>query len=332
MDTIMISKENPNELLIRKSGGKKDLFTKVDLSFIKYLQTVKINRKEIENLTGFRIHDLSLYQTAFVHKSVSQLVDLLQKYEHTHKLINDIKFPGYMKSSYERLEFLGDSVYNMALSSYIYERFPTQPEGFLSRLNALIKSKSTLSLFSRKLELDKYILMIKPSHLNPNEFIYSNNIMEDVFESFIASIFLDNGGFNGNGCKYVSYFIKKCIETFIDNDDDYNDPVTNFDKFTGPKKGLKNFMLNNENYKDILQRHCQAVYNTIPSYKLIDESGFGNSIKFKICVYINDSVIPNCESIGKTKKDAEQKAAMKALNELNVEDSRDADYFDETPL
>jgi len=315
--------ESQNDFVVfKKPGSKKEIFTKVDIDFIKYLQTVTISRETIENLTGFRVHNVSLYQNAFVHKSVLQVVKTLQE------LPNNYKFPQFMQKSNERLEFLGDSIYNMALCSYIYERFPTQPEGFLSRLNALVKNKNTLSMFSSKLGLYNHILMVKPPQIKTDNFKFSNSILEDTFESFVAAIFLDHGGFNGNGCKFVYYFVKKCVETFIDNDDEFNDPVKDHDKFVGPKQGLKNFMLSNVNYKDILQRYCQANYNTIPTYKVLNETGCGHSIEFTVNVYINGTEIPNCIHKGKTKKHAEQGSAMKALSELNVEDSRDSDYFD----
>jgi ribonuclease-3 len=321
---VFYSNENSqNFLIFKKPGSKKEIFTKVDIDFIKYLQNVTIEREIIENLTGFRVHNISLYQNAFVHKSVLQIVKTLQNLPN-----QNYKFPQFMQNSNERLEFLGDSIYNMALCSYIYERFPTQPEGFLSRLNALVKNKNTLSMFSSKLGLYNYILMVKPPQVNSEEFKFSNSILEDTFESFVAAIFLDHGGFNGNGCKFVYHFVKKCVETFIDNDDEFNDPIKDHDKFVGPKQGLKNFMLSNVNYKDILQRHCQANYNTIPVYKVLNETGCGHSIEFTVNVFINDTVIPNCINKGKTKKHAEQGSAMKALSELKVEDSRDSDYFD----
>lgn len=344
-----------NNLVFKQQNGKKEIFTKVPIDFIKYLQIVSIKRENIEEITGFRIHDISLYQNAFVHKSVSQVVKILSS-TNAWKETN-YKFPQFMTRSNERFEFLGDSVYNMALCTYIYERFPTQPEGFLSRLNALVKNKSTLSMFSSKLGLDKYILMVKPQQVKETEFKFSNSILEDTFESFIAAIFLDHGGFNGNGCKYVYYFVKKCVETLIDRDPEfdnsYNIKLSELSENSNPENyesnesyknyknesssfldgiikpnGLKNFMLRNENYKDILQRHCQSNHGTVPIYTVIEESGFGHSVEFTVNVSINDTVIPNCISKGKTKKEAEQGSARKALSELNVEDSRDVDYFD----
>ena len=92
-----------------------------------------ITKNIIEGLINFKIQDENIYQQAFMHKSASQ--ETLE--------------------SNERLEFIGDSVLGLIVTSYLYEKYPNENEGFLTRIRTKMVSGKTLSKIASKMSFDK---------------------------------------------------------------------------------------------------------------------------------------------------------------------------------
>lgn len=234
----------------------------------------ELNRIDIEKIIGMKPIDVTKYRKAFVHKSVVKNAK------------ESSELPDFMTESYERYEFLGDSVLNLIVAKYLFHKFPNSHEGNLTKIRTKLVNGKTLSLLANKLELSKFLILnYKVENINGRN---NNRILEDVFESLICAIYLDLG-FN-----YAEKFVLNLIEKHI-----------NFDE-----------LLIDDNYKDILLRFCQSKFGTTPNYKIVETSGPPHNRTFKIYCYIQD--LEYKYGKGKNKKDAEQIAAKETLRYFKV--------------
>lgn len=121
------------------------------------------------------VRNLEIYQRAMIHRSFSAG--------------SATSIP--TKESYERLEFLGDAVLNLATAAYLFERYPNGDEGFMTRMRThLINGKMLADLCSRHTNLSTFIAVgNRGERRDPLPF----NVLEDVFEAFLGAIFLDSG-------------------------------------------------------------------------------------------------------------------------------------------
>lgn len=229
----------------------------------------ELTRIDIEKIIGMKPIDITKYKKAFVHKSVVK----------NAKESNDL--PEYMEESYERYEFLGDSVLNLIIAKYLFHKFPNSHEGTLTKLRTKLVNGKTLSTFANKLELSKFLILnYKVENINGRN---NNRILEDVFESLICSIYLDLG-FN-----HAEKFVLDLVEKHI-----------NFDE-----------LLVDDNFKDILLRFCQSKFGVTPIFKITETNGPPHNRTFKISCYIQD--LEYKYGRGKNKKEAEQIAAKETL-------------------
>lgn len=269
-----------------------------------------INKHNIHNifseygLEDFDIKDLSLYQNSFVHKSycikkeedMQEGVVLAEKPEGALELQN---------RSNERLEYLGDSVLNLVVAKYLYERYPEQEEGFMTKLRTKIVCGETLGKLAKDIGFAEYILMSRhvEERCNGRE---SKRILEDIFEAFIGALFLDfNDNYNSNenildytgpGFQICELFLINIIESKID--------------FT-------ELVLTDNNYKDQLLRHFQQKYQQTPSYKELMVEGPPHDRIFTMVVVDHTGEVIG-EAKGKSKKKAEQLASKTALIKLEL--------------
>ena len=107
----------------------------------------ELTRADIERIIGMKPIDIIKYKKAFVHKSV------------TKNAREDDNLPTYMKDSYERYEFLGDSVLNLVIAQYIFKKYPNSHEGILTKLRTKLVNGKTLSRFANLLGLSKYLIL-----------------------------------------------------------------------------------------------------------------------------------------------------------------------------
>ena len=235
----------------------------------------ELTRKDIENIIEMKPIDINKYRKAFVHKSVVK----------NAKESNEL--PEFMRESYERYEFLGDSVLNLVIAKYLFHKFPNSHEGNLTKIRTKLVNGKTLSYLANKLELSKFLILnYKVENINGRT---NNRILEDVFESLICSIYLDLG-FN-----HAEKFILNLIDKYI--------------KFEE--------LLVDDNYKDILLKFCQNKFGTTPIYKIVETTGPPHNRTFKISCFIQD--IEYKYGKGKNKKDAEQISARETLKHFKVE-------------
>lgn len=187
--------------------------------------------------------------------------------------------------SYERLEFLGDAVLDLIVTEIIFDLFPHKDEGFLTKLRAKLVKGDTLSKFARKLHFNELLILAEEAQGQGIE--NSKSVLADVFEAQVGALYLDAG------YEAASAFVRKVIDRYI-----------NFETIINTL----------DNYKSLLLEFAQARQMEIPTYSIIDERGPGHDKTFETEVSVDNR--PIATGIGKSKKEAEQKAAQKALEKL----------------
>jgi len=179
----------------------------------------------------------------------------------------------------ERLEFLGDAVLELVTSEYLYETYPTMPEGEATRTRASIVCEQTLALCAKDLELGNYLYLGKGEDLTGGR--QRPSITSDAMEALIGAIYLDGGFANA----------KEFIHRFILND------ITHKQLFYDSKT--------------ILQEKVQGSFGQEVHYELLKEEGPDHNKSFTVCVKLNDQILGT--GTGRTKKGAEQEAAYRAI-------------------
>lgn len=250
----------------------------------------------------YKVSNINLFQTALTHETYTILDTFIPEARQNpnYQIIKD----GYIYplfESYERLEFLGDSLIKSILTTYLFKRFPNEKEGFMTILRARLEDTETYALLLNKLELIDYILISRNYEKNGSRAI-NKNIREDCFEAFFGALYLDS---NENHSLVSSFFIN-LIEEALD---------------------MTSYIMNDTNYKNQLIVITQKLFNhSLPRFKCIGTEPlheYPNSTYINyICVAIvNKQVMGKGKAITKVK--AEQLAAKEALLHINP------NYFEE---
>ncbi len=184
----------------------------------------------------------------------------------------------------ERLEFLGDAFLDLIISEYLFKKHPEMPEGDLSKIRASIVCEASLAKMARFIGLGEYILLGKGEEMTGGR--ERASILADGFEALTGALFLD-GGFNEAKCFLTDTLIAQ-VEQVASLEDLYTD------------------------YKTLLQECIQKVSNAPIHYEVVGEEGPDHDKYFYVEVY--HDTISLGRGIGKSKKEAEQDAAKKALN------------------
>lgn len=186
----------------------------------------------------------------------------------------------------ERLEFLGDAVLQITVSDFLFHQFPKYPEGKLTKMRAAIVCEPSLAKFAAQLQLGDYIVLGRgEEHLGGRT---RPALLADLFESLLGAVYLDQG--------------LEAARTFLQT---YIFPNLQFDEYVVSK-----------DYKSTLQEHVQQVVLGPIQYQITEERGPAHNREFVATVSISGVV--HGTGIGKSKKDAEQRAAAEALNTLNL--------------
>lgn len=226
----------------------------------------------LEEILGIEIEDEQLYIKALRHRSIL-----------------DTESGSESDESYERLEFLGDAVLDLIVSEIIFEYYPEENEGFMTKLRAQIVKGDSLAEYAAELDLGTVLEVGDRAREQGIE--YSKSILADVFESIIGALYLTKG------YDRTFAFVQKVIREMVD-----------FDELTEKL----------DNYKSMLLEYTQARQQPIPEYNVVNEYGPGHDKTFKIEVLIGRKSMG--EGIGKSKKEAEQEAAKNALDYLYKKD------------
>lgn len=221
--------------------------------------------RSLQETIGYSFRDPSLLETALTHTSYA----------------NEVYKDGL--KSYERLEFLGDSILGFTAADYLGRTFPKLHEGELTKLRAELVCETSLAQTARALGLGDYLRLGKGEEASGGRRRVS--IIADVVEAVIAAIYLDGG--------------LEAAQRFI-----YTHVLTD----TQARIRL------NADYKTMLQELVQQKKNQVLSYELLGESGPDHDKQFTVRVLLNG--VPVGEGSGTSKKRAEQAAAKAALEAL----------------
>ena len=204
------------------------------------------------------IQNIDIYQKAFVHTSYTIgyikevcLRDNVQVKENPDgcMLLQD--------DSYEKIEFLGDTIIESIIGSYIFKRFKGASEGFLSNMKKQLISRWTLGHLAEKCNFGEYMVISKTQDDKRNARKDIKKLC-DVFEAFIAAIYLDFNNKPDNSFRdYLSGPGYQMAEKFLINV--LEDENTQLDMTT--------LILQNENYKSKLKQYLNRMHNTEPVYQ-----------------------------------------------------------------
>jgi len=223
--------------------------------------------KDLERCIGYRFRNKVLLNQALTHKSFAN---------EKHKL-------GLEDN--ERLEFLGDSVLGLVMSRLLYEDFPDQDEGVLTRYKSQLVSGATLGRIAKHLNMGDFLLLGKGEEASGGRRHVSNILC--AVEALIGAIYLDGD------LKAADRFIKKVFYAEI--------------QLVREGKGSKD-------YKSALQQIALKKFKATPSYKIISEIGPDHKKHFIVEALIQGK---RCGiGSGPNKKTAEQSSAKEALGAI----------------
>jgi len=186
------------------------------------------------------------------------------------------------KNNNEKIEFLGDRVLGLVMAKKLLEIYPNEKEGILDKKFASLVNKKTCLEIAKKIELDKYVLTF---NLRNKKNLIEDKVLSDSCEALIGSIYLDQG----------FQIVEKVILNL------WSDQI-------------KNSIVTHIDAKTKLQEFSLKKFKKLPIYKVISNTGPKHKPLFKVGVKLQDTKF--YVSQGKSKKDAEQNAAVLCLNDI----------------
>jgi ribonuclease III len=201
----------------------------------------------------------------------------------THRSFTN-EHPELKVNNNERLEFLGDAVLTLTLSHLLISKFPRLSEGSLSKIRASLVNEVHLAKLASGLRLGSFLRMGRGEELTGGR--QKTSILADTLEALLGAVFLD-----GDLVAAQTLINRLFEEDLIDQ--------TGLDK---------------RDFKTLLQEYCQAELKSPPAYNVFREEGPDHSKVFFVDVRVKGKII--AKGKGKTKKEAQQKAAEKALKTL----------------
>jgi dsRNA-specific ribonuclease len=260
--------------------------------FKKYDMNLKV--KNLENFQTALTHISYLYKknikdtTAKILKDVSPISSEDKKYAMPLRRID-----------YNTFEYLGDAIIHLILTQYLFERYKTKDQGFLTKLRTKLEKAESLSYLAKTLELDKYVVIARNME-HAGARANDVHLTEDIFEAFMCAVFLEN---TYDDCK-------KFLIAVIEKEIDFAE-VINYD----------------DNYKDKIMHYYHRLKQKEPKYTTSKKNKINQM--FVVDMLNQDNEIIS-SGIGITKVKAEQDAAYNGLVKLGLIESNDEEsqYYD----
>jgi ribonuclease-3 len=183
------------------------------------------------------------------------------------------------KSDNEKLEYLGDAILNSVISILLYKKYTDKNEGFLSNARSCLVRRGMLTEVAQEIKLDEHMSYGNGKSRLPRE----SKVLSNMFEALIGAVYLD-GGF-----KVVSRVIRSLFVPYFDET-----------------------KLREKNPKNVLQEYSQKKWGILPRYRLTRKAKDG----FSIYVYVGKEL--KAKGMGKSKREAEQRAASQLLKQIEV--------------
>jgi len=231
--------------------------------------TPKRPLSQLEEAIGYKFSNEDLLRAALVHKS----------------FLHDVQ--GFMLGSNERLEFLGDAVLDLVVSTNLFLAHPDLPEGQLSSLRGALVRLSTLAEIAAPIELGQYMYMSRGEEVAGGRERMSNT--GRAVEALLGAVYLDGG----------------------------LDAAAGVWKQLGGERGIEQLeLVLSEDYKSKLQQFVQAELRLTPSYRIVGTTGPEHEKIFQVEVYAGSRTLASGQ--GRNKQTAEQAAAKEALITLEA--------------
>ena len=205
------------------------------------------------------------------------------KFKNLDLLIQSLTHKSFdTKKNYEKMEFLGDRVLGLVIAKKLLETYPDEKEGILDKKFASLVNKNTCLEIAKKINLEKYILTFNP---NNKKIKIEDKIISDSCEALIGAIYLEKG---------LASAEKVILDLW--------------------KNNIIDSIITQIDAKTKLQELSLKKFKKLPIYKLISNTGPRHKPSFKVGVKL-----PNTKyffGLGKSKKDAEQNAAIECLKSI----------------
>lgn len=227
---------------------------------------MKTNFEQLADHIGVAFHDISLLRTAVTHRSY----------------LNENRGSGLEHN--ERLEFLGDAVLELVVTSFLFHKYPKKPEGELTAFRSAIVNTVSLTKVAERLGLNDYMLLSKGETKDTGR--ARSIILANAVEALIGAAYLDQG--YDAAANFISERVLKVID---------------IDRIVEKKLWL--------DAKSRFQEKAQEKMGQTPAYRTLKETGPDHDKQFTLGVFVGDVQVAT--GIGPSKQEAEQKAAEKAL-------------------
>jgi ribonuclease-3 len=221
----------------------------------------------LEERLGYIFEDKELLKEALTHTT----------YVNEHKVVP------YKDN--QRLEFLGDTIINSIISARLFQQFPDEKEGPLTKKRAELISEGALSKIARDLGLGKYLYLGKGEEMDGGR--KKPSLLADAYEAIVGAIFLDSSF--ETTVRIVESHYENALGTFDD--------------------------ISITDYKSLLLEYCQSQFKALPKISVIDERGPEHEKEFEVSISLQDRVIGLGK--GRNKKQAAQFACKEALRLLD---------------
>lgn len=212
----------------------------------------------IETVIGYKFKNKKLLKEALTHKSHAM--------EHGLKTHN------------ERLEFLGDSILGLIVSYYLFDKYPKENEGYLSKIKSYAVSRTSLTVWAKEINLGEYLHLGIGEEQNGGK--KRSSILSNAIEAVIGAVYID-GGINP-----AADFVTNWLER-------------------------QSFENDHRDYKSELQEIIQKRFKTPPDYEVLSAEGPEHAKIFTVKVKLKKKVLGI--GTGKNKKEAQQEAAKSAF-------------------
>ncbi|MDG1029002.1 MAG: ribonuclease III domain-containing protein [Flavobacteriaceae bacterium] len=219
---------------------------------------------KLKKITTLKAYNKNVYRTAFTHRS---------------KNLKDVD--GHL-INFERLEFLGDSILSIVVSSFLYDKFPFAKEGTLTKYRAKIVSRENLNQIGLKIDLVNFL--DQKSKVN-----FGKNIHGNLLEALIGAVFVDRG------YKKCSAFVMK--------------------KILGEHVDINQLQHTVLSYKGFLIEWGQKTKKSV-KFKTNTDNGLDPEFNYTTQIFLDDKQIVKARGV--SKKKSEEKAAKRAFHAMNI--------------
>lgn len=219
--------------------------------------------KRIKQITGFTPSDLGIFKLAFAHKSTQA-----EK--------------GQLNQNNERLEYLGDAVLGTIVAEYLFQKYPSADEGFLTKMRSKIVKRKSLNQIGDSMGVDMLLNEFNNTRI-------SRSMLGNAVEALVGAVYLEKGY---KGTK--RFIVRRMLRKFVD---------------------IHQLEAYDDNYKSQLLEHCQKNGLAV-SYRLINRYKMDKRDRFKIGVMIDGDKVAVADDFNK--KAAEQQASERALYKLGI--------------